>query len=145
MHLPADTLLDGEIVALDNDERISFNLLQRHRSAAQAILLYAFEVIIHQGKSLVKVPLQNRREILCDLIGELKHRTPFICLSDIINVTPAELIPLVKEFGFEGVVAKRKDSCYEIGKRTGAWVKYKLTSARRSSSAATHQTIRWTR
>jgi ATP-dependent DNA ligase len=55
-HLPPDTLLDGEIIALDKDGRISFNMLQRHRSAAQAILFYAFDVIIHRGKSLIQVP-----------------------------------------------------------------------------------------
>ena len=32
---------------------------------------------------------------------------------------PTKLIPLVKEFGFEGIIAKRKDSYYEIGKRLG--------------------------
>ena len=35
----------------------------------------------------------------------------------------------MKEFGFEGIVVKRKDSCYEIGKRSGAWVKYKVNQA----------------
>jgi hypothetical protein len=39
-------------------------------------------------------------------------------LSDTLDATPVELIPLVKEFGFEGIVAKRKDSCYESGKRS---------------------------
>jgi ATP-dependent DNA ligase len=37
--------------------------------------------------------------------------------SDTLDTTPAELIPLVKEFGLEGIIAKRKDSCYEPGKR----------------------------
>lgn len=125
-HLPADTLLDGEIVALDKDGRVSFNLLQRDRSAAQAILFYAFDVIIHRGKTLVKVPLENRRETLVEVMGGLKRHTPLVCMSETIDATPAELIPLVKEFGFEGVIAKRKDSCYEPGKRTGAWLKYKV-------------------
>jgi bifunctional non-homologous end joining protein LigD len=125
-HLPADTLLDGEIVALDKDGRVSFNLLQRHRSAAQAILFYAFDVIIHRGKTLVKVPLENRRETLVEVMGGLKRHTPLVCMSETIDATPAELIPLVKEFGFEGVIAKRKDSCYEPGKRTGAWLKCKV-------------------
>ena len=127
-HLPPDTLLDGEIVAF-KDGRISFNLLQRHRSAAQAILFYAFDVIVHRGKSLVKVPLENRREILAEVLADLKPKTRLISLSDTINTSPAELISLVKEFGFEGIVAKRKDSCYEIGKRSGAWVKYKVNKA----------------
>ena len=32
----------------------------------------------------------------------------------------------MKEFGFDGIIAKRKDSCYESGKRSGAWLKYKV-------------------
>ena len=45
--LPADTLLDGELIALDKNGHVSFNMLQHHRSQAQAILFYAFDVIIH--------------------------------------------------------------------------------------------------
>jgi bifunctional non-homologous end joining protein LigD len=125
-HLPPDTLLDGEIIALDNTGRISFNQLQYHRTAAQAILFYAFDVIIHRGRRLVHVPLESRRELLSHIAADLKRRTPLIGMSDALDTTPADLIPLVKEFGFEGIVAKRKDSCYEIGKRSGACVKCKV-------------------
>ena len=59
--LPPGTLLDGEIIALDKNGRISFNLLQHHRSHAQAMLFYAFDVIVHRGESLINVPLKNRR------------------------------------------------------------------------------------
>ena len=124
-HLPSDTLLDGEIVAF-KDGRISFNLLQHYRSGAQAIVFYAFDVIIHRAKNLIKMRLENRREILAEVLAELKPKTPLICLSEIIDATPAQLIPLVKEFGFDGIIAKRKHSCYEIGKRSGAWVKYNV-------------------
>jgi DNA ligase D-like protein (predicted ligase) len=128
-HLPPDTLLDGELIALDKDGRISFNLLQRHRSAAQAILFYAFDVIVQRGKSLVKVPLENRREVLAEVLTDLKQKTPLITVSDTIDATPTQLIPLVKEFGFEGIIAKRNDSCYEIGKRSGSWLKYKVNKS----------------
>jgi hypothetical protein len=36
---------------------------------------------------------------------------------------------LVKEFGFEVIIAKRRDACYESGKRSGAWLKYKVNKA----------------
>jgi bifunctional non-homologous end joining protein LigD len=55
--LPPRTLLDGEIVAIDENGRISFNLLQHHRSQAQALLFYAFDVLIHRGINLVNEPL----------------------------------------------------------------------------------------
>jgi ATP-dependent DNA ligase len=128
-HPPPDTLLDGEIIALDSNGPISFNQLQHHRSQAHTILFYAFDVIIHRGRSLIHVPLEDRRELLSDIAGELKTRTPLLGLSDTLDTTPAELIPLVKEFGFEGIVAKRKDSCYEPGKRSGVWLKYKVNKA----------------
>jgi ATP-dependent DNA ligase len=65
--LPADTLIDGEIVAVDDSGRISFNLLQHHRSRAQALLFYAFDVLICRGKSFLNVPLQERRKVLGEI------------------------------------------------------------------------------
>src|ERR687898_484984 len=59
--LPPRTLIDGEIVAIDANGRISFNLLQHHRSQAQALLFYAFDVLIHRGRSLLGMPLERRR------------------------------------------------------------------------------------
>jgi ATP dependent DNA ligase C terminal region/ATP dependent DNA ligase domain len=49
-----------------------------------------------------------------------------IALSESLNASADELVRVAKEFGFEGIVAKRKDSVYESGKRTGAWIKYKV-------------------
>ena len=49
-------------------------------------------------------------KLLSDIAAELKTRTPLIGLSDTLDTTPTELIPLVKEFGFEGVLAKRSTS-----------------------------------
>jgi bifunctional non-homologous end joining protein LigD len=59
--LPIDMLLDGEIVAIDKNGRISFNLLQHHRSHAQALLFYAFDAVVCRGKSLVSVSLGSPR------------------------------------------------------------------------------------
>jgi ATP-dependent DNA ligase len=47
-------------------------------------------------------------------------------LSERLTASADELLRVAKEFGFEGIVAKRKDSIYESGKRTGAWVKYRV-------------------
>ncbi len=118
--LPPRTLLDGEIVAIDENGRISFNLLQHHRSQAQALLFYAFDVLIYRGINLLNEPLSKRREVLSDIMKPLTRNASSIALSESIDATPAELIQVVKEFGFEGVIAKRKDSCYESGKRSGA-------------------------
>jgi bifunctional non-homologous end joining protein LigD len=124
--LPPTTLLDGEIVAIDKSGRISFNLLQHHRSNAQALLFYAFDVIVCREKIMVSVSLEKRREALGELFDDFGRKANPIGLSETINATPRELIRVAKEFGFEGIVAKRKDSLYESGKRSGAWVKYKI-------------------
>jgi DNA ligase D-like protein (predicted ligase) len=122
--LPPNTLVDGEIVALDESGRVSFNLLQHHRSKAQALVFYAFDVLIYRSRSVSNVPLYFRREVLHRIFEDIKAAP--IGLSENIEAAPTDLIRVAKEFGFEGIVAKRKDSLYESGKRTGAWVKYKV-------------------
>jgi ATP-dependent DNA ligase len=67
--LRPDTLLDGEIVALDKNGRPSFNLLQHHRSQASAIHYYAFDLLMYRGKSLLSIPLEQRRELLAEALG----------------------------------------------------------------------------
>jgi DNA ligase D-like protein (predicted ligase) len=122
--LPVNTLVDGEIVALDEKGRVSFNLLQHHRSKAQALVFYAFDVLIYRGRSVSTVPLYFRREVLRRIFEDSKAAP--IGLSENIEAAPSDLIRVAKEFGFEGIVAKRKDSFYESGKRTGVWVKYRV-------------------
>ena len=124
--LPVDTLLDGEIVAIDKNGRISFNLLQHHRSNVQALLFYAFDVMVCRGKNLMRTPLEKRRALLNELFEDLGQNASFIGLSEMMDATPADLIRVAKEFGFEGIVAKRRTSCYEPGKRSGAWLKYRI-------------------
>ncbi len=124
--LPADTLLDGEIVAVDESGRVSFNLLQHHRSKAQALLFYAFDVFICRGKSLLNVPLEKRRKVLSEIFEKVRSKVSLIRLSETIDATPAELVRVAKQLGFEGILAKRRDSYYESGKRSGAWLKYRI-------------------
>ena len=61
--LPPRTLLDGEIVAINENGRISFNLLQHHRSKAQALLFYTFDVLIYRGINLFKS--HSRNDVKC--------------------------------------------------------------------------------
>jgi bifunctional non-homologous end joining protein LigD len=111
-------------VALDESGRVSFNLLQHHRSKAQALLFYAFDVLVCRGRSLLNEPLAERREILSEICKGVKAAP--IALSESLDASVDELVRVAKEFGFEGIVAKRKDSVYESGKRSGAWVKYRV-------------------
>ena len=121
--LPPDTLLDGEVVALDEGGRASFNLLQHRRSKASAIRFYAFDLLIYRGRSLLGLTLIERRPLLAEALASVDES---VRLSENFDVDPDELLRGAKELGFEGVLAKRKDSLYEPGKRSGAWLKYKL-------------------
>jgi len=121
--LDENTLIDGEIVAVDHDGRTSFNLLQHHRSKARALQFYAFDLLIYRGRSLLRVPLQSRRQLLAEALHRIADP---VRLSEAFETDPADLIQAAKEMALEGIIAKRKDSSYESGKRSGAWLKYRI-------------------
>jgi bifunctional non-homologous end joining protein LigD len=66
--LPDDTVIDGELVALDEEGKPNFNLLQNFRSAESHIVFYAFDILIHKGHDLKQLPLSRRRAILATAI-----------------------------------------------------------------------------
>jgi ATP-dependent DNA ligase len=72
----------------------------------------------------LNLPLFERRERLDEIFKNIKAAP--ITQSESLDAIPRELVRVAKKFGFEGIVAKRKDSLYESGKRTGVWVKYKV-------------------
>ena len=76
------TVIDGEVVALDENGRPSFNLLQGFGSA-QAIVLYAFDLLMLRGKDVRTWPLDNRREQLREIVSTLpdtiRYSEPSTC------------------------------------------------------------------
>jgi DNA ligase D-like protein (predicted ligase) len=120
--LPPDTLIDGEMVAVDENGRISFNALQHRRAGTQS-QFYAFDILSHRGRSVVRLPLEARRKLLAEALAKVEYpvlrSTPFAA-------KPADLIRAAKELELEGYIAKRKGSIYEPGRRSGAWLKYKI-------------------
>jgi DNA ligase D-like protein (predicted ligase) len=122
--LPDETVIDGEVVALDESGRPSFNTLQNHGSMKVPIIYYVFDVLILDGRNVMSEPLSVRRDLL------RRHILP--TLSEPIRHCPelnarlAEVIESVRAAGLEGVVAKRLDSAYEPGSRLGAWLKMRL-------------------
>jgi DNA ligase D-like protein (predicted ligase) len=119
--LPDDTVLDGELVALDDEKRSNFNLLQNFKSAELRIHYYAFDVLTHKGKSLLDRPLAERREILAKILPRNEH----VSLSA-VGHSAKQMLTFVKKHGLEGIIAKRADSPYEPGKRSGLWSKYRI-------------------
>jgi bifunctional non-homologous end joining protein LigD len=80
-----------------------------------------FDVLIYRGRSVLTVALYFRREVFRRIFEDNKAAP--IGLSESIEAASTDLMGVVNEFGFEGIVAKRKDFYYESGKRSDAWVK----------------------
>ena len=59
--LPPDTLIDGEVIVLDENGRCAFNALQ-HRRPRGHIQFYAFDVLVHRGRNVLRLPLESRRD-----------------------------------------------------------------------------------
>ena len=105
--MPDETVIDGEVVALDEEGRPSFSRLQNHGSAGLLLHFFIFDLLVLRGKGVLAEPLIKRRALI------EKHVLP-------------TLIRSVKEQGLEGLVAKRSDSKYEPGLRSGAWQKMRV-------------------
>lgn len=122
-----DALIDGEVVALDAAGRSHFQLLQQ-RATAEArpsIYYYAFDLLQLDGRSLRDEPIEARRAALERLLA--KPPSP-LRLSVAFPVVPAELMKEAARLNLEGIVAKAAGSLYEAGRRSGTWLKCRISS-----------------
>jgi DNA ligase D-like protein (predicted ligase) len=120
--LPAGTVVDGEVVAIDDSGRPDFNLLQNYRAGAARIRYYIFDLLCYKDRDLTRLPLVERRALL----KSLTINDPRVRIADTIEASATDLLMAVRQQGLEGIVGKRKDSTYEAGKRSGAWIKYRV-------------------
>jgi bifunctional non-homologous end joining protein LigD len=120
-------VLDGEIVAVDESGRPSFQALQ-HRTlhATHTVVYYAFDLLAFNGQDLTRQPLMKRRAQLAKILppdaADLRLLQP-------LPGTATEIVQAVRAMGLEGVVAKRKTSVYRAGERSDDWQKLKLERA----------------
>jgi ATP-dependent DNA ligase len=119
-----DTVIDGEIVALDERGRPSFSALQNHGSSIGSLFYYVFDVMVAPGNDVMRQPLEVRRDVLRRLV--LPMLADPIRESPELEATLPVLIQSVKAQGLEGLIAKRRDSKYEPGQRSGAWRKMRI-------------------
>jgi len=109
-------------VALDESGRPDFHALQHFQAAASRIRYFVFDVLILKGRDLTNLPLTERRKVL----AKMKLRSSWIRVSEQFDIAAEDMLSAVRKQGLEGVVAKRKDSRYEPGKRTGSWAKLRI-------------------
>jgi bifunctional non-homologous end joining protein LigD len=116
--------LDGEIVALDEEGRSSFQLLQALEmgSARPPLAYYVFDLLHLNGADLLAKPLDERRAQLTALLRDVPEP---IRESGEIRGDPNKLLAEVRRRGLEGIVGKLRDSVYEPGHRSRSWIKLK--------------------
>ena len=126
-------ILDGEIVALDEEGRPSFSLMQQRtgfqpgkrrltRREGVPVIYYAFDLLYLDGFDLRRVALEQRKQLLKERInvGEV------IQFSDHYGERGLDLLEAAKQRGLEGIVAKKRSSAYEE-RRSRDWLKIKIT------------------
>jgi DNA ligase D-like protein (predicted ligase) len=122
--LPDNTVIDGEIVAFDEAGKPSFNTLQNQGSSGVPLVYFVFDLLILSGRDVMREPLEKRQALLKEqVLPKLSDPVRHIAAFD---ASLAELIDSIKVSGLEGLVAKRRDSVYEPGQRSGAWQKMRV-------------------
>lgn len=128
-----NAILDGEVVALDEQGRPSFSLMQQRTGIRQhgrqaaprrdlPIMYFVFDIIYLDGYDLRKVNLDARKKILRDVLRD----GGIVRYSDHYSGQGVALFNAAKEKGLEGIIAKSRNSCYEE-RRTREWLKIKIT------------------
>ena len=119
-----ECVIDGEVVALDDKGHSSFQLLQTYEMEGRAAPLYyyVFDLLQLDGKGLSGLPLTMRKEALrqlCEPAGDP------IRYSGELGGDGGSLLREVRKHGLEGIIGKLRNSTYEVGRRSGSWVKIK--------------------
>lgn len=122
-HLDGATtaVLDGELIALDDRGRPSFQLLQQRHHEPVPVSYVAFDLLYLNGRMTTDLPYAERRLILEDLVAEDGR----FRVSPRFDGPGADLLAISRAQGLEGIVAKRMSSPYRTGKRSAEWLKLK--------------------
>jgi len=129
--LTHNVVLDGEIVVIKGGTPDFQALQERGKavkasdiqsgSARQPAQYIVFDILEKDGKEITNLPLLERKRILQESLKEGKN----VVLSDFVEYNGEDYYKAAMRKGLEGVMAKRKDSSYQPGLRTGAWLKIK--------------------
>ncbi|HEX5823383.1 MAG TPA: DNA ligase D, partial [Candidatus Limnocylindrales bacterium] len=123
-----EAIVDGEVVAIDEDGRPDFGMLQERISEARAgrpasgLVYQVFDLLYLDGKSLLKVPLEDRKRLLRSVLRDSSR----VRFASHVTGEGVAFMEAARAKGLEGVVAKLRRSPYEPGRRTPAWLKLKI-------------------
>jgi bifunctional non-homologous end joining protein LigD len=112
-------VLDGEAVALNKSGVPSFNEMQ-NRGRGTHVEFWAFDLLYLDGRSLLRAKYQDRRKLL-ETLGAAGN----LIVPDLLSGDGNQALKHSREHGWEGVVAKKRDSTYQPGRRSASWIKDK--------------------
>ena len=115
-------VIDGEIVVFDAEGKPNFQKLQNYTSNDKYVIqYYAFDCLELDGKSITDLPLIERKQILKKILP----KSDIILFCDHVDTEGKALFREMKKMKLEGMIAKRKNSKYYVGKRSTDWLKIK--------------------
>lgn len=115
-------VIDGEIVVFDEHGKPNFQKLQNYKSNDKYLIqYYVFDCLEADGKDLTDLTVIERKQILKKILP----KSDVIIYCDHVDGEGKALFREMKKMGLEGMIAKRKNSKYYIGKRTTDWLKIK--------------------
>src|SRR3989441_8478334 len=114
-------VLDGEIVALDEEGRPSFQLLQNRGKEPHPMQYVVFDIVYLDGQRLFRVPLEDRKRLLRDIVRD----SDLLKYSEHVLGEGKAFFKAAQQKQLEGIVAKLRDSPYQPGMRSSAWLKIK--------------------
>jgi len=121
--LADQAVVDGEVIAVGEDGRPDFSLLQEVTGGASARFVYqAFDLLYLDGRSLLRVPLESRKQLLRSVLRAGDARVRF---ADHVVGEGVAFLEAARAQGLEGVIAKHRRSVYEPGRRARTWLKIK--------------------
>lgn len=112
-------VLDGEIVALDDNGVPSFAAMQNSARSTR-VEFWAFDLLYLDGRPLLRAAYRDRRRLL-----ETLAQGTGLVVKDLLTPDGDEALEQSRALGWEGVVAKKWDSAYQPGRRSSAWIKAK--------------------
>lgn len=136
-NVEGDFVIDGEILAVKNDEVLNFNELQKRLNRKNItkkmmeeipVQVFAYDMLEFKGEDLREKPLSERRKMLEDLL--VQNQNTQISLSQIIQAENykelKEIREKSREINSEGLMLKQKNSIYHSGRKKGDWWKWKV-------------------
>jgi DNA ligase-1 len=136
-HLPNGVAMDGEIIPSVNGRPLPFSLLQtrigrknitKKQLTEAPISFFAYDLLEYEGRDIRETLLAERRTLLEKIVREINH--PSLLISPVVSFTTWDELTNLRthsrSMGSEGIMLKRKNSSYQVGRKRGDWWKWKI-------------------